>query len=83
MVFTARSGIRTGASDDFGSAEAERNSLFGYETIHYRIKGVDTEGMYRSTLGCIYSNLLFQIIEQGTVTSAPGAYRLRGLVSSD
>ena len=51
MVFTARTG-NMGANNDFGSAEDTVNSLFGYETIHYRIKGVDTPGMYRCTLRC-------------------------------
>ena len=35
-----------GAPRDYGSAEDTPNSLFGYEIIHYRIKGDDTGGMY-------------------------------------
>ena len=51
MVFTAQTG-RSGANDEFGGAKDTPNSLFGYETKHYRIKGVDTTGMYRCTLRC-------------------------------
>ena len=35
-----------GAPRDYGDPEGTPNALFGYETIHYRIKGDNTGGMY-------------------------------------
>ena len=48
MIYTEQSfsGINSGANANYGSAEDTPNSLFGYETIHYRIKGDTTGGMY-------------------------------------
>ena len=48
MIYTYQSfsEFDTGASADYGGPRDTPNSLFGYETIHYRIKGDNTGGMY-------------------------------------
>ena len=48
MIYTEQSfsGPNSGANADYGDPQDTPNSLFGYETIHYRIKGDNTGGMY-------------------------------------